>query len=52
METKDKIVYDYSPADKKVDKIIKMSASYLMIPVDEIAEQIKKAYLYARDAHE
>lgn len=45
--------YDYSLINKKVDKIIKISTSYL-ISIDKkyIEEQIMKAYIFARDAHE
>jgi GTP diphosphokinase / guanosine-3',5'-bis(diphosphate) 3'-diphosphatase len=52
MEVKDKTVYDYSSLDKKVDKIVKVSTSYLLLPQKIIDEQVKKAYLYARSAHE
>lgn len=52
MEDKTK-KYDYSLINKKVDKIIKISTSYL-ISIDKkyIEEQIMKAYIFARDAHE
>ena len=45
--------YDYSQIDKKVEKIIKIASSY-MINLDKvfIDEEIKKSYIFARDAHE
>jgi hypothetical protein len=52
MEVKDKVIYDYSSLDKKVDKIIKISASYLTLPIPVIETQVKKAYIFAREAHE
>lgn len=44
---------DYSPIDKKVAKIIKIAQSYLVWYDKEfIADEINKAYIYSRDAHE
>lgn len=48
-----KTSYDYSAIDKKVDKIVKLSASYLVwFTYEFIDKQVKQAYLFARDAHE
>ncbi len=45
--------FDYSKIDKKVDQIIKKTSKYLTIfDKDFISAEIKKAYFYARDAHE
>lgn len=53
METKENLHYDYSSIDKKVDKIVKISASYLVwFSYEFIEKQIKQAYIFARDAHE
>lgn len=47
------VKYDYTSLEKKVDKIIKLSASYLVdLSHSYIENQVKKAYIYARDAHE
>jgi len=44
---------DYSKIDKKVDQIIKKTCIYLKIFDKELIEnEIKKAYLYAKEAHE
>lgn len=43
---------DYTIADKKVEKLIKESSKYLtMLPYETIQHEIKKAYIFARDAH-
>jgi hypothetical protein len=53
MEIKEKLSeFDYLSVDKKVDKIIKISANYLIAPLDYLEKEIKKAYIYAREAHE
>lgn len=46
-------MYDYSTIDKKIDKIIKQVSLYI-VNLDEgfIYDEIYKAYLFARDAHE
>lgn len=47
------VKYDYTSLEKKVDKIIKLSASYLVdLSYSYIENQVKKAYIYSRDAHE
>jgi hypothetical protein len=44
---------DYSTIDKKVAKIVKKAQSYMKnISPDFVEQEINKAYLYARDAHE
>jgi hypothetical protein len=46
-------MYDYSKIDKKVERIIKIVSSYITnLDKNFIKEEILKAYLYARDAHE
>jgi hypothetical protein len=46
-------MYDYSKIDKKVDNIIKKVANYIdYFDEDYIREEIYRAYIYARDAHE
>lgn len=53
MDPKDKLIYDYTLVDNKVDKIIDISASYLVnFSHKLIWTEIKRAYLYARAAHE
>jgi hypothetical protein len=53
MDAKEKTLeFDYTSINKKVDKIIKKSAGYLSAPYDFLEIEIKKAYLYAREAHE
>ncbi len=53
MSTSNPVPTNYSWIDKKVSKIIKIAQSYLQwYDADFIAQEIKKAYLYARDAHE
>lgn len=48
-----KTIYDYSKIDKKVDNIVKNVASYIdYFDIDYIKEEIFRAYIYARDAHE
>lgn len=44
--------YDYTFIDKKVDKIIKQVSGYLSdVSYENINSEIKKAYLYAKEAH-
>ena len=46
-------MYDYSKIDKKVDEIIDIVALYMKnLNKDYVRDEIYKAYLYARDAHE
>lgn len=46
-------MYDYSKIDKKVEKIIKEVCIYMKsLNTTFIWDEIKKAYLFARDAHE
>lgn len=52
METKNDLIIDYTSIDKKVDKLIKNVCIYLSdLSPDYIANEIKKAYLFAREAH-
>lgn len=52
METKSDVIIDYTSVDKKVDKLIKNVCIYSSdLSPDYIANEIKKAYLFARDAH-
>ena len=45
--------YDYSQLNRKIDKVISKVYWYIANPNKEyIKEQIYKAYLYAKDAHE
>lgn len=51
MQSEEKLI-DYSWTDKKVDKIIKQVAIYAPhLSYDYIVNEIKKAYIFARDAH-
>lgn len=46
-------MYDYSKIDRKVDKVIRSVVKYMTYSDKKtIQEEIYKAYLYARDAHE
>ncbi|MGE4443992.1 MAG: bifunctional (p)ppGpp synthetase/guanosine-3',5'-bis(diphosphate) 3'-pyrophosphohydrolase [Candidatus Altimarinota bacterium] len=52
MEQNVEIKVDYTSVDKKVDKLIKNVCLYLSeLSPDYIENEIKKAYLFARDAH-
>ena len=52
-EEKTKLENSYSKIDKKVDKIIKKASKYLNnFEENFIKNEIKKAYLYAKNAHE
>lgn len=47
-------VVDYQEADKKFKKLVKLSFSYLekkWLSYDTVESEIKKAYIFARDAH-
>lgn len=46
-------VHDYAAVDKIVDEIIETVAGYMQgVPRDVIEREIRKAYIFARDAHE
>ncbi len=46
-------MYDYSKIDRRVETIIKKVISYMTyLDKESIKEEIQKAYIYARDAHE
>jgi hypothetical protein len=52
MEQNVEIKVDYTSVDKKVDKLIKNVCLYLSeLSPDYIQNEIKKAYIFARDAH-
>ena len=52
METNINKEIDYSNVDKKIEKLIKRVSLYLHdLSPDYIANEINKAYLFARDAH-
>lgn len=52
MEQKIDVEIDYASVDKKVDKLIKNVCLYLSgLSPDYIENEIKKAYLFAREAH-
>jgi len=52
MNTSSDIEVDYTKLDKKVEKIIKRVNLYMpSLSKEYISNEIKKAYIYARDAH-
>ncbi len=52
METKNEVIINYSQVDKKVEKLVKNVSLYLHdLSLEYIENEIKKAYLFARDAH-
>ena len=52
METKNEVIINYSSVDRKVEKLVKNVSAYLHeLSPEYIDNEIKKAYLFARDAH-
>ena len=51
-EQKEVSKIDYSKIDKKVDSIVLKVSKYLSLDKKIIDSELKKAYFYARDAHE